>query len=166
MNLYWRLLWVVLRALRRETITPENLTTVISTRIMPNDLDVNMHVNNGRYLTLCDLTRVDFFVRSGLAKLMLKNKWSPIISEHTMTYLRPIKVFSKVDIHMNISHFDEKYFYCTHQFYLADKLMAQGTSKALVISQGGSLTPQFTMDQVQLQQLNKEQKRKRPASIS
>ncbi|GAC28971.1 acyl-CoA thioesterase [Brumicola pallidula] len=52
---------------------------------MPNDLDVNMHVNNGRYLTLCDLTRVDFFVRSGIAGLMLKHKWSPIIAEHTMT---------------------------------------------------------------------------------
>ena len=155
MNLYWRLILVVLHALRRSTITAEHLKTAVSIRIMPNDLDVNMHVNNGRYLTLCDLTRVDFFVRSGLARLMVKNKWSPIISEHTMTYLRPIKVFSKVDMHMEITHFDKKYFYCTHHFYLAGKLMAQGTSKALVISKTGSLTPQFIMDQVQLYQLDK-----------
>ena len=158
MNLYFRLLWVVLHALRRSTITAEHLKSVINVRIMPNDLDVNMHVNNGRYLTLCDLTRVDFFVRSGLAKLMIKNKWSPIISEHTMTYLRPIKVFSKVDIHMEITHFDEKYFYCTHQFFLRGKLMAQGTSKALVISRNSSLTPQFIMDQVQLHQSPKTAK--------
>lgn len=158
MNLYWRLILVVLHALRRSTITAEHLKTAVSIRIMPNDLDVNMHVNNGRYLTLCDLTRVDFFVRSGLAKLMVKNKWSPIISEHTMSYLRPIKVFSKVDIRMEITHFDEKYFYCTHQFYLAGKLMAEGTSKALVISKTGSLTPQFIMDQVQLHQLDKTAK--------
>ena len=157
MNLYWRLFLVILKALRRDTITPDNLTTIVTTRIFPNDLDVNMHVNNGRYLTLCDLTRVDFFMRSGLAKLMVKNKWSPIISEHTMTYLRPIKVFSKVDIHMSITHFAEKYFYCTHQFYLGEKLMAQGTSKALVISKTGSLTPQFTMDQVEAYQANKSQ---------
>lgn len=158
MNLYWRLILVVLHALRRSTITAEHLKTAVSIRIMPNDLDVNMHVNNGRYLTLCDLTRVDFFVRSGLARLMIKNKWSPIISEHTMSYLRPIKVFSKVDIHMEITHFDEKYFYCTHHFYLAGKLMAQGTSKALVISKTGSLTPKFIMDQVELHQSDKTAK--------
>jgi YbgC/YbaW family acyl-CoA thioester hydrolase len=148
MNLYFRLILVILKALRRDTITPVLLKNSIGVRMMPNDLDINMHVNNGRYLTLCDLARVDFFVRSGIAALMLKHKWSPIIAEHTMTYLRPIKVFTKIDIHMEITHFDEKYFYCSHHFYKGDKLMAQGTSKALVISKSGSLTPQYTLDAV------------------
>ncbi len=155
MNLYFRLIMIVLKALRRPTITTDDLTSVISVRMMPTDLDLNMHVNNGRYLTLCDLTRVDFFVRSGIAALMLKHKWSPIISEHTMTYLRPLKVFSKVDIHMEITHFDEKYFYCSHHFYKDGKLMAQGTSKALVISKTGSLTPAYTMEQVEIYQAEK-----------
>jgi acyl-CoA thioesterase FadM len=148
MNLYFRLILVILTALRRDTIIPALLKNSIGIRIMPNDLDVNMHVNNGRYLTLCDLTRVDFFIRSGIAVLMLRHKWSPVIAEHTMTYLRPIKVFAKIDIHMEITHFDEKYFYCSHHFYKGDKLMAQGSSKALVISKSGSLTPQYTLDAV------------------
>jgi acyl-CoA thioesterase FadM len=155
MNLYFRLILVILRALRRDTITPVLLKNSISVRMMPNDLDINLHVTNGRYLTLCDLTRVDFFVRSGIAALMLKHKWSPIIAEHTMTYLRPIKVFTKIDIHMEITHFDEKYFYCSHHFYKGDKLMAKGTSKALVISKSGSLTPQYTLDAVAQYQADK-----------
>jgi len=158
MNLYFRLIMVVLKALRRATIYPDNLKNSIQVRMYPNDLDVNMHVNNGRYLTLCDLTRVDFFVRSGIAALMLKHKWNPIIAEHTMTYLRPIKVFSKIEIRMEITHFDEKFFYCSHHFYKGDKLMAHGTSKALVISKNGSLTPQFTLDQVAEYQANKANK--------
>ncbi len=155
MNLYFRLLLIVLKALRRDTITPDDLNNSIQVRMLPNDLDVNMHVNNGRYLTLCDLSRVDFFVRSGIAALMLKHKWNPIIAEHTMTYLRPIKVFSKIEIRMEITHYDEKFFYCTHHFYKGDKLMAHGTSKALVISKSGSLTPQYTLDQVAEYQANK-----------
>jgi len=155
MNLYFRLIMVVLKALRRATIYPDNLKNTVQVRMYPNDLDVNMHVNNGRYLTLCDLTRVDFFVRSGIAALMLKHKWNPIIAEHTMTYLRPIKVFSKIEIRMEITHFDEKFFYCSHHFYKGDKLMAHGTSKALVISKKGSLTPQFTLDQVAEYQADK-----------
>ncbi len=161
MNLYFRLILVILAALRRDTITPALLKNTISVRMLPNDLDINMHVNNGRYLTLCDLTRVDFFVRTGIAALMLKHKWTPIIAEHTMTYLRPIKVFAKIDIRMEITHFDEKYFYCSHYFYKGDKLMAQGTSKALVISKSGSLTPQYTLDAVA-----QYQDRKNPSTVS
>jgi len=51
---------------------------------LPNDLDINLHVNNGRYLTLCDLNRVDFFIRTGLARVMLARGWVPIVAEHTM----------------------------------------------------------------------------------
>ena len=148
MNLYFRLLLVILKAMRSETITPDALKNNIKVRMMPNDLDINMHVTNGRYLTLCDLARVDFFVRSGLAALMIKNKWSPIVAEHTMTYLRPIKVFEKIDIHMEITHLDEKYVHCSHHFYKGENLMAQGTSKALIISKTGSLSPQYTLDKV------------------
>ena len=32
-------------------------TTRISLRVWPNDLDVNFHVNNGRYLALADIGR-------------------------------------------------------------------------------------------------------------
>jgi acyl-CoA thioesterase FadM len=41
-------------------------------RVLPNDIDINLHMNNGRYLTICDLTRVDMFIRTGLAKTMLQ----------------------------------------------------------------------------------------------
>ncbi|MFT6330058.1 MAG: acyl-CoA thioesterase FadM [Bermanella sp.] len=72
-----------------------------------------------------------------------------------MTYLRPIKVFAKIDVHMEITHFDEKYFYCSHHLYRGDKLMAQGTSKALMISKSGSFTPQYTLDAVARYQADK-----------
>ncbi len=73
----------------------------LSLRVLPKDLDINLHMNNGRYLTLCDLTRVDMFMRSGLAKTMIKEKWRPIIAEHTMTYKKPLKLFQKYDLVLN-----------------------------------------------------------------
>jgi hypothetical protein len=45
MNLYFRLILVILRALRRDTITPALLKNSISVRMMPNDLDINLQVN-------------------------------------------------------------------------------------------------------------------------
>ena len=148
MNLYFRLLWIVLHALKRPLITESNLANEIHTRVMPNDLDINLHMNNGRYLTICDFTRVDLFVRSGLARLMLKNGWNPVVAEHTMTYIKPLNVFDKIKVTMSISHSDEKYFYCQHKFFRHDKLVAEGTSKALVISKSGRLEPAYILAQV------------------
>ena len=103
MNLYFRLLWVMLMARRRKVITEDNLNNEVTTTIMPNDLDLNLHVNNGRYMTLCDFNRVDLFVRSGLASIMIKNKLAPVVAEHTMTYIKPLRVFNRIRITMKLS---------------------------------------------------------------
>jgi acyl-CoA thioesterase FadM len=36
-------------------------------RVLPNDIDINGHMNNGRYLTMLDLRIVEYFIRVGLA---------------------------------------------------------------------------------------------------
>ena len=54
MNLYLRLLWTLLRCWRMPRITAGE-TLVRSLRVLPNDLDINGHMNNGRYLTVVDL---------------------------------------------------------------------------------------------------------------
>ena len=151
MNLYLRLLMLMMKSVKLEpmlTNTPADLCNTITTRIYPNDLDINLHVNNGCYLTLCDLSRFDLFIRTGLAKLMIKNKWNPIICSHEMNYLRPLNLFDKITIKMQCEHWDEKYFYFKHEFFKKGKLVAHGTSKALIISKQGSLTPEFVLDAV------------------
>lgn len=153
MNLYIRLLWVIFRAYKRNVITPENLQNEISTIVMPNDLDMNLHVNNGRYMTFCDFNRVDLFLRSGLAKLMVKNGWAPIVAHHTMTYLKPLALFDRVKVTMEITHWDEKYFYSNHVLFKRGKKIAEGTSKSLVISKKeGRLAPSDIVEHVKAYQ--------------
>ena len=54
MNLYLRLLWTLLRSWRLPPLTIEH-TLKRTMRVLPNDLDINGHMNNGRYLTTIDL---------------------------------------------------------------------------------------------------------------
>ena len=155
MNLYIRLLFIFFSARRRNRITTTNLVNEITTIVLPNDLDLNLHVNNGRYMTLCDFNRVDLFIRSGLAGLMVKNKWAPIVAEHTMTYIKPLSIFDKIRVSMEITHWDEKYFYSNHCFYKKDTKVAEGTSKSLIISRkDGSLQPEYVVEQVESFQKN------------
>lgn len=104
----------------------------LSLRVLPNDIDINMHMNNGRYLTICDLTRVDMFIRTGLAKTMIKEKWLPIIAEHTMIYKKPLGLFNKYQVKMEITHWDEKYIYMLHTFTCNERVVAEGTSKGVI----------------------------------
>lgn len=141
MNLVFRLLYVLALSWFRERLPAGRSVSSLHLRVLPNDLDVNMHMNNGRYLTICDLNRVDLFIRTGLFKSMLKRKWAPIIAEHTMTYRKPLRCFASFEVTMTLESWDEKYFYMTHTFRRGEVVVAQGTSRGAVRSKAGVVPP-------------------------
>jgi acyl-CoA thioesterase FadM len=141
MNLMLRLLYVFILSLFRERLPAGALESRLRLRTLPNDLDINLHMNNGRYLTICDLNRVDMFIRTGLLKIMLKRKWMPMIADHTMTYKKPLKMLERFDVSLAVTHWDEKFFYMTHTFTAGDRVVAEGTSKAVIRSREGVVRP-------------------------
>ncbi len=136
MNLVFRMLYVLIRSLFCERIVAGPYTSTLDLRVLPNDIDINFHMNNGRYLTICDLNRVDVFARSGLLKAMFKRNWIPVIAEHTMTYKRPLNIFERYEVNLDVTHWDEKYFYMRHVFSKGERVMAVGTSKGCVYARG------------------------------
>jgi acyl-CoA thioesterase FadM len=148
MNLFFRMLYVLLLASRRPRLAAGKVTSTLTLLTFPNDLDVNLHVNCGRYLTLCDLSRVDLFLRTGLFRLMLRRRWQPIIADHTMTYLKPLAVFRKVDLILDLTHWDERYFYMEHRFERGGKVFAKGTSKGVIRGKACVVPPQEVIDAI------------------
>jgi len=142
MNLVLRMLYVLTLSLFRERVPVAAMESRLTLRTLPNDLDVNLHMNNGRYLTICDLNRIDLFVRTGLLKVMLKKKWMPIIADHTMTYKKPLKVLERFHVSLAVTHWDEKFFYMTHTFTSGDRVVAEGTSKGVIRSRDGVVKPE------------------------
>ncbi|NOT19887.1 MAG: thioesterase family protein [Sideroxydans sp.] len=126
----------------RERLEVGNFLSVLNLRVLPNDIDINFHMNNGRYLTICDLNRIDVFARSGLLKAMFKRNWIPVIAEHTMTYKKPLNLFQKYEVKLDVLKWDEKFFYMTHTFIVNDRVVAEGTSKGCVYARGkGVVSP-------------------------
>lgn len=149
MNLYLRLIWILLSSTWKPRMPISALNNALHLRVLPNDLDINFHMNNGRFLTICDLSRVDLFIRTGLLKLMLQKKWSPIITQHTMDYKKPLSPFQKYQVDMSITHWDERFFYATHTFSVGEKIMAEGTSKSVILGRNGVITPEEVVNAVQ-----------------
>ena len=142
MNLIFRMVYISFLSVFRERLPIEKAQSRLTLRVLPNDLDINFHMNNGRYLTLCDLGRVDMFIRTGLMKSILKRKWMPVIAEHTMTYKKPLGLFRRFDLLLELTHWDEKYFYMTHTFIVEERVVAAGTSKGCLYARGtGVVSP-------------------------
>ena len=93
MNLWLRLIWLLLTAKRRGVIAmPHGLSSLLF-RVWPHDCDVSVHMNNGRYLTLMDLGRTDIMLRSGLWREARRQGWTPIASAVTIRFRRELKPF-------------------------------------------------------------------------
>lgn len=155
MNLILRMIYVFVLSRFRPRITADNMVSELSLRVLPNDLDVNLHMNNGRYLTICDLNRVDLFIRSGLMKAMFKRGWIPVIAEHTMTYKRPLNLLQRYEVKLQVTHYDEKYFHMQHTFIRAGRVVAEGTSKGCVYAKNhGVISPAEAMAAIEFDRKN------------
>lgn len=106
----FRLGKVIVNAFKR---TPIHFTdpSDIKTRVYPNDLDINIHMNNARYATMMDLGRFDFLVRSGLMGKMRYEGWRPVIGTAYISYFKALTLFQKFEVHSRVIYWDEKWFY-------------------------------------------------------
>jgi len=59
-------------------------------RVWPPDLDVLMHVNNGVYLTMLDVARVDLLLRSGAGARLWRKGFYPVVAAETIRFRRSL----------------------------------------------------------------------------
>lgn len=93
MNLWLRLLATILSAFFRPRLRPPDDVSRMSFRVWPHDLDVSMHMNNGRYLGIMDLGRLDIILRSGLWRAVLRHRWTPVLDAAVIRYRRELRAF-------------------------------------------------------------------------
>ena len=89
------MLWLLLASPFRARLEPPFGVSRLSFRVWPNDLDVNMHMNNGRYLTIMDLGRFDLILRMGLWKAARRHGWMPVLSAANVIFHRELRPFRR-----------------------------------------------------------------------
>ena len=136
MNLYLRLLVTVLKALRGARVLPGE-TVELDLRVWPTDLDLNGHMNNGRYLTLVDLGLVTVFIRSGFVRLCLARGWRPMGGGSVVYFRRGLTVFQRYTLRFTIVGWDEFWSYARFDFVRNGELCATGFVKGAAAGRGG-----------------------------
>lgn len=106
-------------------------STVVHSRVMPNDLDLNRHVNNGRVFTFADLGRMDWFSRSGCLRAAMKNGWLPIIADATGRFVKQLTVFERFSVESRMLGWGEKWAFMEHRI-----LNGRGELAGIVVIRG------------------------------
>ena len=86
----------------------------VTMRVWPNDLDLNMHANSGRYISFMDVGRVDLLARMRLLRKVTALGWRPLVGGSMITYRKSLQPFERFTVKSRILCWDEKWFYFEH----------------------------------------------------
>jgi acyl-CoA thioesterase FadM len=110
MIMLFRLIWVIIAAFFRPKLGLGGQSR-LHLRVWPNDLDINIHMNNARYLAMMDLGRTDWIIRSGAWRLMLHQRMAPIIGGCMVRYRRSLGPFQAYHLDSSLLGWDERWLY-------------------------------------------------------
>jgi acyl-CoA thioesterase FadM len=137
MNLYLRLIWAIFRSLRLPRIGP-GATIERRIRVWPGDIDINGHMNNGRYLTVVDLMLIEYFVRSGFARVLVREGWRPMSGGAVITYRKALKPGQRYRLRFTLAGADAVWNYMRFEFLREDgALCAAGYMKGAAVGKAG-----------------------------
>lgn len=140
MNLYFRLLLLFYRIKRNKLYQPLLDEVEINYRALPSDCDINLHLTNSRYLAFMDLARTWMTERLGLFKVVMKNRWFPIVNATAITYIRDIKPLQEFTVATQLVGWDHKYFYIKQTFKSERGLHAVAYVRGVFKKKGGIVT--------------------------
>ena len=117
-------------------------------RVWPNDIDLNLHMNNARYLSIMDYARTHLLARTRLLEHIIRSRWQPLLGAVWITYRRSLPLFSAYSLHSRLVCWDERWFYIEQTFAGREGLAAVGWVKGILRDRRGSVEPQTVIEAV------------------
>lgn len=110
-------------------------TSKIKFFVLPSDMDINLHMNNGRYLRECEFGRIDFWISNGMFEVMDKNNTAVTVTATCARYRRSLHLYQKIVLQTRVLAWDEDAFYLEQRFVGKD-----GFVHALVLSKNKTVS--------------------------
>jgi len=85
-------------------------------RVMPTDLDILKHMNNGVYLSIADIGRFDLLRRNGVWAIFAGRGWYPVVASETISFRKSLELWQPFVVESRILGFDEKAVYVEQRF--------------------------------------------------
>lgn len=130
------LLW---RSRRRSPLGVHDVGS-LRLRVLPTDLDVLGHMNNGVYLSLMDLGRMDLLIRSGAWTKLRARGIYPVMANETITFRKSLQPWQLFDIETRLVGYDGKAVYAQQRFVRDGEVYAEAMTRARFLGKNGPVT--------------------------
>lgn len=159
MNLFFRLVFMIVRALMRKKDESFYGPTRLGFRVWLTDQDMFAHMTNSRYMSFSDLGTINYLIRANFGKVLRARGWTPVICAQSMIVTRMLKTPQKFEVETRLVAWDDTYIALKHTFlrkeeptahvYVLGRLTAKDRSKPtpndLALAMGVTdKSPEFT----------------------
>jgi acyl-CoA thioesterase FadM len=114
---------------------------VIAMRVWPNDPDLNMHMNSGRYLSMMDVGRVEILARTRMLRDVMARGWRPMVGATFIRYRKSLLPFERFTIRSRIVCWDEKWLYFEHILERRGEVASQAYVRGVLRGKSGNVRP-------------------------
>ena len=105
--------------------------------VLPTDLDIFKHMNNGVYLSIFDIGRFDLLQRSGVWKVFNDRGWYPVVASETITFRKSLTLWTRFTVESRILGFDAKAVYVEQRAIVNGEIYAQAFIRGRFLSRKG-----------------------------
>lgn len=123
-------------------------TSSLPLRVLPTDIDIAMHVNNGMYFSLMDLGRFDLMVRAGAWAKMRAKGWSPVVNLETITFRKSLTLWQSYTIESRIVGVDERAIYFEQRMVARGEVYARAYIATRLVQRGRPVSNEEIFAQV------------------
>lgn len=134
--MFFRLMLHMLRSKRAAPLSAHDVSRV-TFRVMPTDLDVLGHMNNGVYLSIMDIGRIDLMIRCGAWKRLNSRGIYPVVANETITFRKSLQPWQLFTLETRIAGVDERSSYLEQRFVVDGEIFAQAFIRARFLKKRG-----------------------------
>lgn len=142
------MLELISAAIRRKRAATHNLFDTVSMdfRVGLFDIDMNMHLNNAKYLRFMDRARLEHALATGLLNRMIQARCNMVVANTEIAYVRELRPYQQFTLETRILGWDDKYQYYDQRFVSQRKLHTHALLRVVHQYGGKSISPQAVQE--------------------
>ncbi len=91
-------------------------STIVEGIVLPSDLDLNLHMNNSKYLREMDFGRIFHIVMTGLYDAVKAERALITVAAINIRYRRSLQLWDRFQLHTRLIYWDDQEFYFEQRF--------------------------------------------------
>lgn len=135
MAMMLRQIWLFLAARWRPRVAVDGVAR-LPMRVWPVDLDINLHMNNGRYFSAADLGRMDWWLRTGIWAQIRARGWRPLAGDTNARFSRSLFPFEPYELQTRLLGWNDKWMFAEHRFWAHGQVTATVVVRYLFVGRG------------------------------